>query len=319
MEIETIVQYLLIGNLISGKIIYELQYTNDINIIYEIKNLFNTYSIKTNLNQENIKIESYYINISVEKLIMISKTNVSFTIEQSLELFNIIRKSIPDLIRYPLIKPNIKKEKQSLTTKITNIIYDYFQYVNANKQIISEAFFKIHPKNNNNLIHYHKNDNKIKSNNDKNKNIFMNNKNIKNNSVIDENKTIDIDKSSNRQFLKESTNNIDYFGQPKIVYPSDNKNNNNNNKNILNQLELNQKKEEEEENYNIIKSLHKSRNLFKKENTKDIFLFKNSNNLNNSNNSNNYKNRKIMIFILIIIIVAQIVTIPLIIINSYSY
>ena len=105
MEIEKIIQYLLIGNLISGKIIYELQYTNDKNIIYEIKHLFNTYSIKPYLNQENLKIESYYINISIEKLIMISKTNASFTIEQNLEL------NIPDLFQYSLKKPNIKKEK----------------------------------------------------------------------------------------------------------------------------------------------------------------------------------------------------------------
>ena len=315
MEIEKIIQYLLIGNLISGKIIYELQYTNDKNIIYEIKNLFNTYSIKPYLNQENLKIESYYINISVEKLIMISKTNASFTIELNLELFNKIRKSIPDLIKYPFIKPNIKKEKQSLSTKITNIIYDYFQYINANKQIISEAFFKIHPKNNNNLIHYHKN---VFKNN--NRNIYINNKNKKNIITVENNKTIDIDKSSNRQILKESTNTIDYFG-PKIIYPNDNKinYNENKNKNQLNQLVLNQIKEEEEENYNIIKSFYRSRNLFKKDNTKDLFLFKKSNNLNNSNNSNNSKNRKIMIFILIIIIIAQIATIPLIIINSYSY
>ena len=40
MEIDKIIQYLLIGNLINGKIIYEMKNTNDINIIYEIKHLF---------------------------------------------------------------------------------------------------------------------------------------------------------------------------------------------------------------------------------------------------------------------------------------
>ena len=102
MEIDKIIQYLLIGNLINGKIIYEMQNTNDINIIYEIKHLFSTYSIKHNLSQENIKVESYYINISSDKLIMISKTSASFSIEQNLELFEKIKKNIPDLINYPL-------------------------------------------------------------------------------------------------------------------------------------------------------------------------------------------------------------------------
>ena len=46
--------------MVTGKIIYEMQNTNDFNIIYEIKQLFKTYSLKHNLRQENIKVESYY-------------------------------------------------------------------------------------------------------------------------------------------------------------------------------------------------------------------------------------------------------------------
>ena len=314
MEIDKIIQYLLIGNLINGKIIYEMQNTNDINIIYEIKHLFSTYSIKHNLSQENIKVESYYINISSDKLIMISKTSASFSIEQNLELFEKIKKNIPDLINYPLnqlIKK--KKEKQSLESKITNIIYDYFQYVNANKQIVSEAYFKYNLQNSN-IIHFPKKI--IHKNNDKDNKIYSKHNQITNLITEDNTKNIDIDKSSNRHILKEGNYSIN-LGRNKMTDLNKNQYKGKNN-DKLNELELNKNKEEEEDYTNIIKILNQSRILFEMTNNNNIMNFK-SNQIINNTNSNNYKNRKKVILVLIIVILVQIIAIPLIIINSYSY
>ena len=303
MEIDKIIQYILIGNVVTGKIIYEMQNTNDFNIIYEIKQLFKTYSLKHNLRQENIKVESYYINISLDKLIMISKTNVSFSIEQNLELFEKIKRNAPEIINYPL-KTKKKNEKQNLASKITNIIFDYFQYINANKQIISESYFKFKPK----VIL-----------NESNKTIV--NKEI-NKIITSGNNNNSINKSSSRKIFKNKMNDVNN------IY---NQNKNKNRKSLIDvddkknkakELVLNQKKEEEDENSvnsNIIKSLYQSRVMFKINESNNIInpelLSINSMKF----NRNNSKNKKIVILIFLIIILIQIVFIPLIIINSYSY
>ena len=125
MEIQKIIQYLLIGNLQSRKVIYEMKNTNDSDIINKIKNIFSTYSMKHYIKEENTKIESYYVNISKEKIIMISKMDVNFSIEQNLELFEKLKNNVPEVFGYPP-KRNKRRVKQSLTTKITNVIYDFF-------------------------------------------------------------------------------------------------------------------------------------------------------------------------------------------------
>ena len=303
MEIDKIIQYILIGNVVTGKIIYEMQNTNDFNIIYEIKQLFKTYSLKHNLKQENIKVESYYINISLDKLIMISKTNVSFSIEQNLELFEKIKRNAPEIINYPL-KTKKKNEKQNLASKITNIIFDYFQYINANKQIISESYFKFKPK----VIL-----------NESNKTIV--NKEI-NKIITSGNNNNSINKSSSRKIFKNKMNDVNNIynqnknKKRKSLIDVDDK------KNKAKELVLNQKKEEEDENSvnsNIIKSLYQSRVMFKINESNNIInpelLSINSMKF----NRNNSKNKKIVILIFLIIILIQIVFIPLIIINSYSY
>ena len=319
MEIEKIIEYLLIGYLLSGKIIYEMQNTNDLNIIYEIKELFKSYSLKPNLIKEKIKVGQYYINISLEKIIMISKTNANFSIEQNFELFERIKNRVPELVNYPL-RQNEKRDKQNFTSKITNIIYDYFQYVNANKQIISEAYFKYKSKMIlNNTIH--KNYSKI--------NYKLN----KYNKLIKSENNKEIDKSSTRQFFKSRQSNIINNGQNKDLSNLniqrngrekdliDNyfrrKNNIKNNK--LNDLMLNQNKVEEEDNTDIIKSLYKTKNLFNMNESIKIINSKRISINQMISPKKNSKKKRFMILISFIIILFQLVSIPLIIINSYSY
>ncbi len=307
MEIENIIEYLIIGTMLTGKIIYEMKNTNDSKITYQIEELFKTYSSKYNLKQENIKVESYYINIS-DKLIMISKVNVDFSIEENLELFKKIRKKVPELVNYPL---NIKKrnKKQDLSTKITNIIYDYFQYINANKQIITESYFKF-PK----MIFDRKNKNKPN-----NKiNILINSKNNNNkNKEKDKEKDNTINKSSTREIFISKINNI--YKQKKRKYKKNLINEEKNEKNkIENELILNQKKEEEE-NYNIFKSLQQSHMLFKINGRNNIINPNLISNYSMKFNRNNSKKKIIIIVIFVIIILIQTISIPFIIINSYSY
>ena len=300
MEIEKIIEYLLIGNLRSQTIIYELQNTDDINIVNEIKLLFAIYIDKINLKEESTKVESYYINISSEKIIMIAKTNISFTLEQNTELFERINKYALDPKSSRL--KMWRRKKLSLSAKITNLIYDYFQYINANKQVISEAHFKIGAKSQNNAS--------------KKMNFKYNNNSLIN---LDNTRNIDVDKSSTRQIINGSINNNNMNNinisddktevvNIKVNYPSNNIYNNNRYKNKGNNLILNDNKDLNNTN------ISKSSNIMK------------------NNNSNNYSikasqkgkmkiswKRVIIIFILVLIVLIIIGSIYLIIINSYSY
>ena len=302
MEIEKIIEYLLIGNLRSQTIIYEMQNTNDINIVNEVKLLFAIYLDKHNIKEESAKFESFYINISSEKIIMIAKTNISFTLEQNKELFERINKYALDPKSSRL--KMWRRKKLSLSAKITNLIYDYFQYINANKQVISEAYFKIGTKSQNNVS--------------KKMNFKYNNNSLVS---LDNTRTLDIDKSSMRQIINGSINNNNNnmnninisddkteIVNIKVNYPNNNIYNNNRNKNKGNNLILNDNKDLD--NTNISKS----------------------SNILGNNNSNNYSikasqkrewkiswKRVIIIFILVLIVLIIIGSIYLIIINSYSY
>ena len=308
MELENIIQYLLIGNLKTKKIIYEMQNTIDSNILYEIKQLFNTYSIKKNLREENTKVESYYINISVEKIIMISKTNtISFSLEQNYELFEKIKKNVPELDEIPL-ESRKRRHKQSLNSKITNIIYDFFQYINANKQIISENYFKIKSKEPNKII--------TRNNN---KNTVNNKINFKKSLInVENNKSIDYDKSSTRQIIntpikiisKEQEENIynQYFKHKK----------NKNEKEIsekkgdkLSKIVLNENNGLDNiDNINISRTFYQ----FGMNNSPEIILKEVENEIKKITCC-----RRFIIFILILIILIEITIIPIIIINVYSY
>ena len=302
MEIEKIIEYLLIGNLRSQTIIYEMQNTNDINIVNEVKLLFAIYLDKHNIKEESAKFESFYINISSEKIIMIAKTNISFTLEQNKELFERINKYALDPKSSRL--KMWRRKKLSLSAKITNLIYDYFQYINANKQVISEAYFKIGTKSQNNVS--------------KKMNFKYNNNSLVS---LDNTRTLDVDKSSMRQIINGSINNNNNnmnninisddkteIVNIKVNYPNNNIYNNNRNKNKGNNLILNDNKDLD--NTNISKS----------------------SNILGNNNSNNYSikasqkrewkiswKRVIIIFILVLIVLIIIGSIYLIIINSYSY
>ena len=301
MEIEKIIEYLLIGNLRSQTIIYEMQNTNDINIVNEVKLLFAIYLDKHNIKEESAKVESFYINISSEKIIMIAKTNISFTLEQNKELFERINKYALDPKSSRL--KMWRRKKLSLSAKITNLIYDYFQYINANKQVISEAYFKIGTKSQNNVS--------------KKMNFKYNNNSLVS---LDNTRTLDVDKSSMRQIINGSINNNNNMNNInisddkteivniKVNYPNNNIYDNNRNKNKGNNLILNDNKDLD--NTNISKS----------------------SNILGNNNSNNYSikasqkrewkiswKRVIIIFILVLIVLIIIGSIYLIIINSYSY
>ena len=289
MEIENIIQYLLIGNLITGKIIYEMKNTSETKIINKIKNFFESYKMKLNLTQDNINVESYYINISLEKLIMISKTNANFSIEQSFELFENIIKNAPLLEKYQK-KPRKKNKMQDLETRITNIIYDFFQYINANKQIISEAYFQ--------------NKSKFIINNfNRNNNTKIIKPRIINKVVTEEkNKSIDINKSSTREIINSRN----------II-----------NKKNIEQIVLNPKVEEEDDINNITKFFYQSRKHNINNNNNINILTTGNQSTNTINFQKNTKKiskyKKFMILIICFIILIQIVAIPLIIINTYSY
>ena len=290
MEIENIIQYLLIGNLANGQIIYELKNTNESKIINDIKNLFELYRMKLYLAQQNINIESYYINISIEKLIMISKTNANFSIEQSFELFEKIKKNAPLLDKYKS-KKSRKNPKQSLESRITNIIYDFFQYINANKQIISEKYFQNKHIFNINIFNGENIDNK------------NNNKKIRINKLIsdEKSKSIDSSKFSTRDIINKGSN----------IY-----------ENKLEQIAVNDKMKEEIDINDITKSFYKSRLYLKSKNNNNNNKITTSNLSTNNFQKNTQKmsiSKKIMFLILCLIILGQIAAIPLIIINSYSY
>ena len=303
MEIEKIIEYLLIGNLKSQKIIYEMQNTNDINIVNEVKILFAIYLDRQNLKEESAKVESFYINISSEKIIMIAKTNISFTLEQNSELFERINKYALDPKSSRL--KMWRRKKLSLSDKITNLIYDYFQYINANKQVISETYFKLGPKIQNNVskkMNFKHNNNRLIS--------------------LDNTRTIDVDKSSVRQIINGSINsnnmnNINISDDKtevvniKVNYPNNNIYNNNRKKNKENNLIINDNKELD--NTNVSKSSNKY----------EIVRNNNSNNYSIKTSQKEKKKiswkRVIVIFILAFIVLILIGSIYLIIINSYSY
>ena len=136
MEFNDIFEYLLLGNLISGKILYELKNTSDITIINDINQLFYNFSLQKKLISLKNNIDSYYISFAEEQLIMISKLKIAFSQEQNSELFETIRNRVPDLIESKYIIKH-KYRKRNLYLKITNVIYDYFQYINVDKRIMS--------------------------------------------------------------------------------------------------------------------------------------------------------------------------------------
>ena len=212
-----------------------------------------------------------------------------------------------------------------MSARITNIIYDYFNYVNVNKQIISDVYFKnkyyffINKNNNNN--------GKLKLkpiNNINNNNNFINNVEVKT-------KNEDMEKSSAREInLISLDKNKNNGMQPLRTYNGNIRkydkyinNNNDNGDHIPNnkKYKLMFEKHKDDNITTNSKSIHQSFDLLKN-NSNSILINKTKSKQNYSNNvkTNNCSSKQIiLIVILFIVIVIQIISIPLIIINSYSY
>jgi len=156
MNVEEVIQYMLIGNLHSKKIIYEMTNTNDGKIIYDINQIFLLYSKKWHIKPGNSKVDSYYVFISVERVIMISKSKESFSADQTFELYNKIINDIPELSK--MSRWNYVHEKENLKTKITKVIHEFFSNMNTSHRILNTVSFRqgkeIPHKNNTNTNYY---------------------------------------------------------------------------------------------------------------------------------------------------------------------
>jgi hypothetical protein len=301
MQAEQIIQYLLIGNLNSGKVIYEMSNTTDPKTIFDINQIFNTYFRQKQHRIENTRIESYYLTITIERNIMISKTSDSFPFEQNFELFKKIKEGVPELSKISL-NWNLYIHKKKLNKKITYIIHEYFKSLNNNQLIMNTISFK-------------KNNSKI---NRKFTNNYYNeeemNMRFKNN-LINNSKSFDADKNSLNQLIEDKP--INNFDKNEI--PNKNKTK----KISINIIDDNN----EQDKTNISKSLIQS-----------SLLIKNGINIRNSLNSlqtsqiskgllRDLQNliwnisccKKVIMVFLVLIIIAQIIAIPLIINYSYSY
>jgi hypothetical protein len=135
MEVKKIIKYLLIGNLSSGKVIYEMSNTTTPKTIYDINQIFNNYYKEQYFRQENMKIEGYYMTITFERIFMIAKTDESFPFEKNFEVFKKIKERVPEL-------SNIYQSKDNLSSKIKNSIYEYFNTLNKDKQFVNSISTK---------------------------------------------------------------------------------------------------------------------------------------------------------------------------------
>ena len=305
MDIENILHYLLIGDLTSGKIIYELSNTTDAKTIYDINQIFNAYNKQHQHRPENTKVDSYYITITIERIIMISKTDENFPFKQNFELFKKIKDRVPELSQMSL-NYNLALNKKNIKYKISDAINEFFNDINYNNQQIV------------NTISYNRNINKINNKNYSN-NYYNEDEKIKN-SLISNNRSFDADKFSFTQMIQDKPNN------------SINERINLRSGNSLNKFNKNKKisvkiiDENNEEKTNISKSLIRS----------SLIVNNNNNSLNKSDIQpvemsysllRELQNliwqisccKKIIIFFLVFIIIAQIVIIPIIINNCYSY
>ena len=303
MEIDNILHYLLIGDLTSGKIIYEMSNTTDAKTIYDINQIFNTYYKQHQHRPENTKVDSYYITITVERKIMISKTDENFPFKQNFELFKKIIDSVPELSQLSL-NHNLALNKNNIKSKISDAIYGFFNDINYNNQQIV------------NTISYNRYKNKINKN--YTNNYYNEDEKIKN-SLISNNRSFDADKYSFTQMIQDKPNNS--IKERNDLRGSNQLNKFNKNKRISVKII----DENNEEKTNISKSLIRS-----------SLIINNSHSLNKSGIQpaemsysllRELQNliwqitccKKIIILFLIIIIIAQIIIIPIIINKCYSY
>lgn len=311
MQVEKVINYLLIGNLLSGKVIYEMSNTIDPKTLYEANLIFNNYQKKKH-HTLNTKIECFTISIFIDNIIMIVKTDDVYPIERNFELFKKIKKSLPDLSELSL-DWNLNLYKQSLNEKITKIINDYFNDINNSRKVLNTMSYI---KNDvSNIIEEESDENKIDSSNSSQNGANKKNGNNKRNSLISN--SIIGDKISLKDIKLDKT-----------VYLKKNKSKIFNEKNK--KVSINLIDDTEENKTNMYKSLIQSSSLVKINNNNND-NFKTPNAINDTHITNKYVNemkdivwkitccKKIICFFIILVIIIISVVIPLIIKYSYSY
>ena len=311
MEVDKVINYLLIGNLLSGKVIYEMSNSIDPKTLYEANLIFNNFQKKKHHNL-NTQIECFTISIFIDNIIMIVKTDDVYPIERNFELFKKIKKSIPDLCELSL-DWNLNLYKQSLNEKITKIIYDYFNDINNSRKVLNTMSYI---KNNANSIIEEESDENIDySSNSSQNGINKKNKNNKRNSLISN--SIIGDKISLKDIKLDKT-----------VYLKKNKSKIFNDKNK--KVNINLIDDSEENKTNMYKSLIQSSSLVKINNNNNDNI-KTPNTINETHITNKYVNdmkdivwkitccKRVICFFIVLFIIIVCVVIPLIIKYSYSY
>ena len=314
MEVEKIIHYILIGNLVSGKIIYEMTNIIGPKVLYEANLIFSSFQKKKHHSQ-NTKINSFTVSIFIDNIIMIMKTDELYPIERNFDLFKKIKKSVPNLYELSL-DWNLNLYKQSLSEKITKIIYDYFSDLNSSRKILNTVSYI---KNDiNGIIEEESDENKMESSvSSKNSNSNNNNKNKKRNSLISSN---DGDKIS-----------LSNIKLDKTVYVKERKSkifDKNNANNKSKRISVKMIDDNENNKTNMYKSLIQSSSLVRINNNENDKM---RNTMRESHMTNKYvsdlKNivtnisccKRFIIFFIVLVIIIQVVAIPLIILYSYSY
>ena len=307
MEVEKIIHYILIGNLMSGKVIYEMANTIEPKILYEANLIFSNFHKKKHHSQ-NTKISSFTVSIFIDNIIMIMKSDDTFPLERNFDLFKKIRKSVPDLYEISL-DWSLNLYKQSLNEKITKVIKDYFTDLNTSRKAL-------------NTVSYIKNDitDIIEEETDENK---------KDSSISDKHSQNGKNMTRERRNSLISSNtdgeNMQIKGKSKIFKNKENKA----------KISVKMIDDTDDNKTNMYKSIIQSSSLVRMNNSNNS---NNNNDLNGSRNSikdshmtNKYVSdikhivsnisccKRTILFFIVLIIIIQVVAIPLIILFSYSY
>ena len=308
MEVEKIIHYILIGNLMSGKVIYEMANTIEPKILYEANLIFSNFHKKKHHSQ-NTKISSFTVSIFIDNIIMIMKSDDTFPLERNFDLFKKIRKSVPDLYEISL-DWSLNLYKQSLNEKITKAIKDYFTDLNTSRKAL-------------NTVSYIKNDitDIIEEETDENK---------KDSSISDKHSQNGKNMTRERRNSLISSNtdgeNMQIKGKSKIFKNKENKA----------KISVKMIDDTDDNKTNMYKSIIQSSSLVRMNNSNNNIS--NNNDLNGSRNSikdshmtNKYVSdikhivsnisccKRTILFFIVLIIIIQVVAIPLIILFSYSY
>ena len=312
MEVEKIIHYILIGNLLSKKVIYEMSNTIDPKTIYEANLIFSNYQ-KRKHHSINTKIESFTVSIFIDNIIMIIKTDTLYPIERNFELFKKIKNSVPNLYELSL-DWNLNLYKQNISEKITKIIYEYFNDMNNSRKILNTVSYI---KNDISDIIEEESDENKKDSSISSKNSKKNKKD-KRNSLISS--SIDEDKFSFNNVKLDKTLYVK-GGKSKIFKNDEN--------NKSKKMSVKMIDDNEDNKTNMYRSLIQSSSLVRISNNNDINKTRNKQRESHLTNKyiNDIKNivwkisccKKVILFFIILIILAQVVIIPLIIKYSYSY